>query len=273
MNLQSLFKNVSGKWQASRALASQVRHFQNWPEIWSAYRAGETLPQFQLRNGLVLHHTSSDDPIFLFREIFLENCYFSPGFYKPKASDLVLDVGANIGFFALYLQSLAPGIQIHCFEPGEEARSRLAHNIASNRLDSSVSVHPVAIFNAETTLELKDAALSAHRSVFASEYVEASGSTSVQAIPLEKALLLAGSRRVDLLKIDVEGAEIEIVEGASPSCWQNIARVVVEYHDLLRPGCKERVARALAARGYHEMHSFETSPGLGLLQAQRLPSL
>lgn len=266
-----LHENLLGKWDAGRALAAQVRYFENWPSVWSAYRARATLPNFHLRNGLVLHHVASDDPILLFREIFLETCYFTPSFYKPNPSHTVLDIGANIGFFAMYLQSQAPGIRIHCFEPGDDARARLELNVKANRLESSVSIYPVAVFNTEATVELKQATLSAHRSLFASQYVEQERSSVVQAIPLQKAMELAGAKTVDLLKIDVEGAEIEIVEGAAPSCWERIERVVVEYHDALRPGCKERVSRQLTAMGYRGLHSFETSPGLGLLQAQRQP--
>ena len=268
---QSLHKKALGKWGASRALATQVRHFKNWPAVWSAYRVGRALPLFQLRNGLVLHHVPSDDPIFLFTEIFLQNCYFDPDFYTPRAGHTVLDIGANIGFFAIYLQSLAPGIHVHCFEPGEDARSRLEMNIKGNQLESLVSVYPVAVFDAETTVELKEAALSAHRSLFASPYVEVQRSASVTAVPLQRALELAGTERVDLLKIDVEGAEIEIAEGAAAGCWEKIERVVVEYHDLLRPGCLERVSQLLRSRGYRGIRSSETSPGLGLLRAQRQP--
>ena len=268
---KSLYEKVVGKWQASRALATQVRNFENWPAVWSAYRVNKTLPLFRLRNGLVLHHVTSDDPIFLFSEIFIQHCYFRPSFYTPTASHTVLDVGANIGFFALYLQSLAPGIRVHCFEPGEDARSRLDTNVKINRLESMVSIYPMAIFDTEATLELKEAAMPAHRSLFANQFVEGARSTTVQAIPLEKAIELSKSTHVDLLKIDVEGAEIEIVEGADPKCWENIERLVVEYHDLLRPGCKERVTRLLRSRGYRGIHAFETSPGLGLLQVQRQP--
>jgi FkbM family methyltransferase len=192
----------------------------------------------------VLHHLTSDDPILLYQEISRE---------------------------VLYLQSLAPGIHIHCFDPDADARSRLELNIKSNHLGSSISVYPMAIFNAETTVELKEAALSAHRSAVASQFVQDHQSATVQAIPLQRAMELAGTDRIDLLKIDVEGAEIEIVEGADPVCWQNIERVVVEYHDLLKPGCKESVTRVLTRQGYRGIRAFETSPGLGLVQAQRQP--
>jgi FkbM family methyltransferase len=272
INVNALgYEKLRGKLQAARALATQVRHFQNWPAVWSAYRCGGVLPNFQLRNGLVLHHVNADDPIFLFTEVFLQNCYFSPSFYTPVPAHTVLDIGANIGFFALYLQSLAPGIHVHCFEPGADARSRLDLNVKGNRLDAMISVYPIAVFDAETTVELKEAAHSAHRSLFASQFVEKERSTKVNAVPLQKAIEMAGGSRIDLLKIDVEGAEIEIAEGADPHCWQNIERVVVEYHDLLRPGCKKRVSCLLSDRGYRGIQAFETSPGLGLLQAQREP--
>ena len=53
---------------------------------------------------------------------------------------------------------------------------------------------------------------------------------------MRSALRRSGAERVALLKVDVEGAEIEIVEAAGAAVWARIDRVVLEFHDRIRPG-------------------------------------
>ena len=67
----------------------------------------------------------------------------------------------------------------------------------------------------------------------------------VECIPL--AAILDGVETVDLLKVDTEGAEVDILEPAPTDLRDQVARVVVEYHDLAK---RDRVLQALEARGY-----------------------
>src|SRR5437773_6326479 len=119
---RTLSQQIAGKWQALSALASQLRYFKNGMEVFRAFRAAQPLPPLQLRSGLTLFHGPTDNACSLFREIFVERCYTRDGFYSPAPSDCVMDFGANIGFFAAYLQCAAPGINVHCFEPAASTR-------------------------------------------------------------------------------------------------------------------------------------------------------
>jgi hypothetical protein len=73
------------------------------------------------------------------------------------------------------------------------------------------------------------------------------------------------------LKVDVEGAEIEILEGVDAETLAKLRRVVVEFHDLFRPGCRERVTRVLAENGFAPIETVVDGkdPGLGLIRARR----
>src|SRR5438270_8770844 len=107
----SVGTKVAGKYYAARALAQFVRRFANWREVWAAYRTGRPLPPLRLRDGLTLYHGGHDDPIYLFREQFIERVYTRGGFYRPAPGDTVIDLGANIGSFALSLQWQARGVR------------------------------------------------------------------------------------------------------------------------------------------------------------------
>lgn len=264
-----LKKKLNGKLQALRTLKIHAQYFSNWFEVFRAYRRGNRLPPLQIRRaGIVLKHGPSDDAWSLFREIFVERCYTRPEFYTPKPSDTVIDCGANVGFFALYLESVAPGIRVHCFEPSTSNRSRLSINISENLLENLITVHPVAVMDREGVLELTQAPQAGSTSAFDASL---NGSKeSVRSISLDQAIAMTGAQKIDLLKIDVEGAEIEILEGASAECWQKIQRVVLEYHEAIRPGCLERVRSVLSKR-YSRIHAWPVSPKgeLGILEASR----
>ncbi len=260
-----------GKLRAAKALAEIIAAFRNWREVWSAYRVRGPLPQFQLRNGLTLHHGPDDDPILLFREIFRDRVYTRGGFYRPKSMDTVIDLGANIGFFALWLQGQAQGIRVLSFEPARDNRARLEQNLAENGLQSDVRVFPFAVSDVPKVVTLNRAESSGHRSLFDRVTMTAEAGEEVEAVDLAFAVGQAGSAIIDLLKIDVEGSEIEIVEGADPEVWQRIKRVVVEYHDLFRPGCRERVEAVFGRAEYANIEVIPDPgvPGLGLIRARR----
>ena len=260
---------VTGKWNAARALATITQHFANWKEVWAAYRSGTAPPPLLTRGGTKLGSLPGCDSISLFWEIWRDRCYTSRGFYQPQPTDTVLDLGANQGFFALFLCERVPGIRVHCFEPAAETRAQLLRNIESNGLGRTVSVYPFAISDRYTEATFHVTANSEHGSLFESQF-SGSNAQKVECIPLSRAIELTQAGEIDLLKIDVEGAEIEILEGAAPEIWSRIHRVVVEYHDLFRPGCRDRVEVALRNAGYQvKVIPMPGNPLLGTIEATR----
>ncbi len=262
--------SLTGKWNAAVSLWQFARALRNWRAVWAAYRSRGPMPPLEFRDGMVLHHGPDDDPIYLFREIFADDCYLAGGFYTPRPGDTVVDVGANIGAFAMRIESGARGARVHCFEPGSSARAVLEKNVAENGLGEFVSVHPFAVSDRRGTVELTRTDSPMHRSMFANGYAK-EGAETVETLPLAEAIDLAGGGRVDLLKVDVEGAEIEIVEGMGDGGWGRVERAAIEYHDFFRPGCRERVTRALEAAGFGRIETIEepTMKDLGLIRASR----
>ena len=264
-------ERLLGKIRAARTLGQFAWAFRNWREVWSAYRKRAPLPTFRLRGGLTIEHEPGDKPIVLFREIFLDHCYTRGGFYRPRVYDVVLDIGANIGMFTLWLQSQARGIHVHCYEPARETRERLKRNLAANHVERFGRVHPVAVTNVCSMVSLKRAESSGETSLFPHATTLHGADELVSTITLAEAVALTGAASIDFLKIDVEGSEIEIVEGADAETWGKIERVAIEYHDLVRPGCRERVTRVLERQGFRSIETIPVPglPALGLIRARR----
>jgi FkbM family methyltransferase len=260
---------LGGKYQALLWLSSFFRYFKNWQEVWSAFRNSRPLPPLVLRTGLVLVGGPKDDLAGLFREIFVWRCY-TRGFYSPVPGDTVLDVGANIGMFTVFLRWLAPGIRVHAFEPIAHTREQLEANVRANHLADLVTVHPVAVAAENGTMILHHGGTNGHSSVIASRFSSLEQET-VACIDLATALQLAGAGTIQLLKIDTEGSEVEILEGIGPAVLGQVERVVVEYHGFARPGSREVVTRALHASGFNHVEELPDLPDgeLGLIRARR----
>jgi len=208
----------------------------------------------------------------MFFEIFVAQSYVSGDFFKPGPLSRVIDCGANIGLFALFLVERSPGIRVHCFEPAPSTAAQLRVNLSNNQLESFVEVHQFALGVQRTTRILEEHASSGQRALLPDGSPLRGASDIVQCIDLNHALALCGDSNVDLLKIDAEGAELEILQSGDDSVWKRIQRIVLEYHDDLRPGTKDRLLKLLKTAGYDEVRLITTFPHshtTGILQARR----
>jgi FkbM family methyltransferase len=248
------------------------QHLENASDVWGAWCHQRPLPVLRLRGGIAVYHAPCDPVMVVLVEIFLCQCYTGGGYYDPAPGDTVLDCGANIGLFALFLASRTPAIHLHCYEPASDTRDRLVRNVASNGLDTSITVHPFGLWRSQSRLSLADGRSSGHRTVHKSAPDVAT--TPIDCVDLACAVDKAGAHRVQLLKIDTEGAELEILDGAPPATLERIDRIAVECHDHLRPGTTARLIELLRSRGFDAidvLSTFPQTPQVPLIRAARRP--
>ena len=84
-------------------------------------------------------------------------------------------------------------------------------------------------------------------------------SSRIRAVTVPSLMNEAGVDRVDLLKLDIEGAEIELLD---PNCKDWIDRVdviVIELHDWIRPGCRAALLKATEGRHYVQFAKGENT--------------
>jgi FkbM family methyltransferase len=243
-----LTRRVAGKLQAASSLSEFVRYMSNWRAVWRSYRAGQLISSpLQLRNGVRVEFSADDDVIQVFREVFVNCCYTPAWFYTPHSGDAVVDLGANIGAFSLAMANA--GARCHAFEPSPGTRQRLLRNVAVNPLSGSIRVYPYGIAGRAETLTLKAGKSSIHSSLHASALVNESASQPIEVITLAEALRQTGETRIELLKVDIEGAEKETFENAAPEVLASVRRVALEFHDHFRTGARAAAERALTAAG------------------------
>jgi FkbM family methyltransferase len=246
----------------------------NAHEVRGAWEKGWTPPPFRTKRGITIYHRWPVDPAsFLFHEIFLLNCYTSNNFYSPKKGDTIVDCGANIGVFALYLTTLERKLHIHCFEPSESTCAQLRLNVEANKLHDVISVHQQAIWRDNKQQVLLSGKSSGRHSFFRQpdEQIPHCQET-VSCITLAEALDFCDGRDIELLKIDAEGAELEIVENADSKTLSTIQRLALEYHEKLRPRSRERLISHLELNGFNEIcvtAQRDLGEAIGIIQATR----
>ncbi len=126
---------------------------------------------------------------------------------------VVIDVGANVGFYSLTAASLVgPAGRVVAFEPGPKTASRLRENAALNGFANLVVVE-AAVSDKPGVLRLHLGEDSEGNSLF-DPGQEATDSVEVSVLTLDAYAEAEGIARVDLLKIDAEGAEVGIIRGA-----------------------------------------------------------
>jgi len=130
--------------------------------------------------------------------IFVEREY---AFVPTSPTPVILDCGGNIGLSALWFKREYPGAKITVFEPGPDLFPILKANLSRHGC-TDVNTEQVAVWDKETTLKLNNDAADGG---FVSTHTESVGRT-VPAIKLADRI----NGPVDLLKIDIEGAEFVV---------------------------------------------------------------
>lgn len=160
----------------------------------------------------------------LFKEIFFRGIYM---FESDRKDPVILDCGANIGAATLYFKWLYPDSKIYSFEPDKETYKKLSENISRNKL-KNVFLYNKAIHNTNKQLIFyvdKETAGSLGMSLNKSDLLKKK--IIVQSVRLSEFL----NFRVDFMKMDIEGAEIEVISDlCSTKKINKINEMIIEYH-------------------------------------------
>lgn len=249
------------------------RAFGNWLPLLAAIALGRAQgrpPALRMsvrHGGPTIHTPGGDRSWWTAVECFGRDCYRLSTADLPPAP-AVVDIGANIGGFALAVLAVRPQAQVAAYEPSPAALAALRTNIAVNNAQARVAVHHGAVTGpsepdtvwlneqvgnlcTSSVLDQGDAVgVSAHR-------------VEVPAVPLS-AILSSYAGDIDLLKMDVEGAEYGIVEATSVELLAKVRRMVVEYHDVPGRNVRELAHHLHTAGLVWERQEHSALPGQGL---------
>lgn|GEM_PF-1052939 len=188
-------------------------------------------------DGLTIVFPLKEDPSF--DDVWLRDVYYP---YKPKTDDIVIDVGAHMGFFTL---KIAKNVKmIIAVEPDPTNFRFLVLNIKINQVDKKVAAYNVALGDANRQMFLDRTGYGGGRSKITSQKTD----IQVKTQTLDSLVETVGLDHVDLIKIDTEGNELSVIRGA-----QEVLRryrpdlLVASYHF---PKELHLVANQLRRNGY-----------------------
>lgn len=264
----SEIKRPSARYLAFLTLFRMIRWLQNWREIWRAYRVSLPLPPLRFRRGFVLHHSRLDDPVLMLHEVFGAGDY-SRRLLRPVNSGSVIDLGANIGATSLSWATRHKGIHVYAYEPNPPTRETLKQNISANGVTQQVTIFAEAVGRRSGQLRLWTNVPSIQATGYGDRPPQPGGrEISVPMIDLDEVVRRVPSGMIELLKMDIEGAEADVLEGASPSSLDRIKQIVLEYHGGLCPRARTRCAEVLSHSGFR-IRVRPTDAVHGLLYACR----
>jgi len=213
------------------------------------------LPRYKMAKtnlqGKPIYFIDSASFVFMYDEIFKKEIYkFTPSSLKPR----IIDCGANIGLSVIYFKKNFPGCRITAFEPDELAYSVLERNV-ENFCFKNVELVKKAVWVSDEYLEFMSEGADGGRVVETSS--ESFEKYKVKAERLRNHL----EEPVDFLKIDIEGAETEVVQDCK-DLLHNVGNLFIEYHSFVnRPQTIHTLTAILFEAGFRvHIHPPVMSP-------------
>ena len=220
---------------------------------------GKDRAAYVLPDGSPVAHLNKNETDYIYNEIFVLQAYLRHGI-TVNDGDCIVDAGANIGLFTVFVNRLARNVRVFAFEPNPAAYACLEAN--AEAWGTAVKCLPVGLSRENKSAELTffegmsllsgfyaDAAkerevvkayVSNQQS--ASEYGEQFSAQISQVIDdrfhariesaqlrtLSSVIAEEGIDRIDLLKINVEKSELDVLLGICPEDWRKIRQLVIE---------------------------------------------
>ena len=211
--------------------------------------------------------------------------------YEPEASSLfyelatrsevTLDVGAHVGFYTLVAALANPRAKVYAFEPVEAARRRLQRNLELNAL-GNVEVIAAAVSDSNGTADFfqgpAEIPCSSGLSETQMRWHHRVRRLQVPTLALDKFLEERGAGPVGLVKIDVEGSEVEVLRGMAQTLKRDRPSILCEVLPKRRTWRSDRgdpppvrvPLHAPDPRGATRARADRRAPGLAELPLHRL---
>jgi FkbM family methyltransferase len=230
-------RNIAHEWRTAWPRARNTRSFLRYGADAVLYRAmsvvgvPERQRTIQLDDASITYRLQRGD-IQGIREVWIEECYRPP---VGTPLDTVVDLGMNIGLTSLWY-GLHGASKLVCVEPLPTNVKLGRRNLAQNGIDAH-------FIEAAVGEEDGVARFQTDRGHSNRGHLDTSGELEVPVVSMRT--LLADLDRVDLLKIDIEGAESELFRG-DLSWLEKVKAIIIEFHS----GCETALAPIIEAEGF-----------------------
>jgi FkbM family methyltransferase len=181
--------------------------------------------------------------------------------YRIKKNDFVVDGGAYVGAFSIYAAKIVgDGGKVIAFEPDAKNYKLLLKNIKLNKSKNIIPINK-GLWRNSTTLRFRSSSGEASSLIFDENqngHINQDGNIiDVEVTSLDDELELLNIKKVDFIKMDIEGAEVEAVKGAKRLLKNNYVNLAIaSYHIVDGKQTYLELTEVLTGLGYHSETGF-----------------
>lgn len=219
-----------------RRYRNLVKHVANWPAyLLFKIIDGQKYFNFQLRDSFAVEVDRKILPSF--KESFFDNIYLQalPADMLQKSYPLIVDIGANAGFFSLNMFYHFPNAKVYAYEP-VPFNFEILKKYQRTFPDFDFHIFQEAVGGEDTRLKLSLSTLEGYTTMASVFENDSRGyQIEVPAHRLETVFRTQQLTHVDLLKLDCEGAEYQILYQSSDAVLDQISCMSIETHQGSKP--------------------------------------
>lgn len=240
-----------------RRVISSLRYRAKWAQLGVIYGRSLRLDQIKLGGRRI----SLDLPVaerlmqeHEFSKIVIDDCYRLMEIQDVRN---VLDIGSNIGLFAIAARRRFPKATIHCYEPNPA----IIPYLRSHCTQAECEFFPAAIGLRDGRVSLR---VTEQGTLFSTTVEDPSG--EISEVSFAGAVGKLGT--VDFLKLDCEGAEWDLFEDLTT--WKSVRHLAMEYHLWAKKGATvDTLRNVLSVIGFNRIYICDDGAQWGLAFATR----
>jgi FkbM family methyltransferase len=189
-------------------------------------RLGGDVARFRLRDSTVLWFRPFSMDLGIFHEIWDHERYTEGSVGEQARGGTVVDIGAHVGLFSVYASRVIGAKRIVSVEPDSTNFQLLSRNVSANAIENATLVNAaVAGESGEKRIYIDPSNTGGH-----GFYSRGVHSKLVKTFSLSELFEASRVAECSLLKMDCEGAEMEVFEGAEDELLTRVSAIVLEYH-------------------------------------------
>ncbi len=179
---------------------------------------------FETKTGLNIKIRVNSTDLMALTHVWMIQEYSNSGF-DINDSDIVIDIGAHIGLFALFASQFCKQGKIFCFEPIKENYELLVENINYNKIKNIIPFNFAVSKESDSVKIFLNDDYSGH-----SMFLETNNFVIVKSKSLLDIFSENNIQECNFLKLDCEGAEYDIINSLPSDFLNKIKKSVIEYH-------------------------------------------